>query len=142
MKTFYLEEEQIIMDAKTQAQIAANIGYLRRLFGYTQTGLAKALDMSRCTYALLENGERLPTADVLLLLSDFYHISVDTILQLDSQKLVNDVIFADRCSKQQRNLLELYNQLSPEGKRKLITRSKQLLLEEDIGEVPSYRTAL
>ncbi len=131
-----------MMDDKTQARIAANIAYLRRLFGYTQANLAKAIHMGRGVYAQMETGETPPTTDTLMLLADFYHISVDTILQLDTKKIMRDVMFSDRYSKQIHILLDIYNQLSPVRQKQLMTRAKQLSLEEEIGEVPSLCTVL
>ena len=127
------------MDLKTQKCIASNIRYLRHVFGYNQTIVANAIHLNRCTYAQFESGERVPTADTLLDLSDFYNISIDAIFQLDTQKLINDVIFYDRCKKHLTILLDTYYRLSSQGQQELLQKAKALHEMEMQGQIPGYK---
>lgn len=50
---------------------------LRILNGYSQSELASRLHISRGAYAMYESGKRQPSYDVLLLLADYYQVSLD-----------------------------------------------------------------
>ena len=101
------------MKLEMQMQVAENIKYLRNVFGYTQTEIADGIHICRSTYALYEVGKKVPGVDTILDLAAFYQVRVDTILQLESEKFVNDVIFSDRCKDQIHLLIDVYHRLSP-----------------------------
>ena len=119
-------------------QVAENIKYLRTVFGYTQTQVADGIHLCRSTYALYETGKKVPGADTVIDLSDFYHVRVDTILQSENDRFVNDIIFSDRCKEQLMALVDIYYQLSTYGQGSLIERARVLLEEESTGKLPSF----
>lgn len=53
---------------------------LRIKFGFTQKHLAKLLDVSPSIISGYETGERTPSTEVLLALSNIYHCSTDYLL--------------------------------------------------------------
>lgn len=130
------------MNLETQQQVADNIKYLRHVFGYTQDDIAKIVHLSRSTYAQFELGRKIPTADTLLALSDFYNVSVDTILQIDAKKVINDVVFSDQCKKQLSQLLDAFYHLSDDSRKQLLTKARALIHEEESGTIPSLGHAL
>ncbi len=50
---------------------------LKKSGGCLQKDIAKAAGVYLRTYQRYEYGERLPTADVLIALADFYNVSID-----------------------------------------------------------------
>ncbi len=64
-----------------------NIKLLRKRRGRTQDDVAGALDMKRPTLSGYENGVAEPGIEVLIAFSDYYKISVDTLLKQDLSAL-------------------------------------------------------
>lgn len=115
------------MNLDTQQRVAENIRYLRNVFGYTQEQVANKLHLHRTTYTLYESGKKLPGADIIVDLADLYHIRVDTILQTNKDKFINDIIFSDRCRGQVLKLVDTFYQLTPFGQGCLLERAAVLL---------------
>jgi len=67
--------------------IASNIKLLRKRKNLTQTDLAASLNCSRSGINNYESGKAVPPAEVLLSLSDIFHISVDTLLRINLSAL-------------------------------------------------------
>mgnify|MGYP000389985548 CR=1 FL=1 len=126
------------MKLEMQMQVAENIKYLRNVFGYTQTEIADGIHICRSTYALYEVGKKVPGVDTILDLAAFYQVRVDTILQLESEKFVNDVIFSDRCKDQIHLLIDVYHRLSPYSQGCLMERAQTLLEQELMDEIPNF----
>ncbi len=126
------------MDLDKQMRVAENIKYLRNVFGYTQTEIADVLHMCRSTYAYFEAGKKMLGVDTLLDLAEFYHVRIDTILQSDRDKFVNDVIFSDRCKNQAVFLIDTFYKLSPDSQDALLKRAKWLRREEEIEILPTF----
>ncbi|MBR1471291.1 MAG: helix-turn-helix transcriptional regulator [Lachnospiraceae bacterium] len=59
--------------------------YLRRKSGCSQETLAEVLNVSRQTVSKWELGTSLPTTDMIVALSDFFHVSTDFLLRDDFQ---------------------------------------------------------
>lgn len=58
-----------------------NLSILRRRAGYTQEGLAEALDVSRQAVSKWESGQSLPEAATLLTLADLLHCTLDQLMR-------------------------------------------------------------
>ena len=129
------------MNLEKQMQVAENIKYLRNVFGYTQTEIADRIHICRSTYALYEVGKKVPGVDTILDLAAFYQVRVDTILQLENEKFVNDVILSDRCKDQIHLLVDAYYRLSPYSQGCLIERAQALLEQELMDEIPNFGSA-
>ena len=86
--------------------------YLRRQSGCSQEMLAEALNVSRQTVSKWELGTSLPTTDMIVALSDYFHVSTDFLLRDDFQiddsdglaqvviKFLNSAQDMDRVSKE------------------------------------------
>lgn len=61
----------------------SNIKFLRKRKGRTQDDVAFALDMKRSTLSGYENEVAKPSVEVLLAFSDYFKISVDTLIKID-----------------------------------------------------------
>jgi transcriptional regulator with XRE-family HTH domain len=65
----------------------SNIKFLRNRKKLTQDQLAVALDIKRSTLNNYENGISGPSIQSLVLLSDYFHVAIDTLLRVDLSKL-------------------------------------------------------
>jgi len=57
-----------------------NLRKLRKERGLTQVGLQMKTGIEQSLLSKFETGERIPPTDVLILLADFYDVSIDYIL--------------------------------------------------------------
>ena len=57
-----------------------NLKLLRKQRKLTQVGLQMKIGIDQALLSKFENGERIPPTDTLLLLADFYGVSIDYIL--------------------------------------------------------------
>jgi transcriptional regulator with XRE-family HTH domain len=72
---------------KTVSFIGPNIRYLRRRKGLTQDWASNQLDMPRSTLSGYENGVAQPPLDMIIKISEYFEISVDSLLKLDLTEL-------------------------------------------------------
>lgn len=64
-----------------------NIKLIRVINDFTQLKVQMDTGISQSTLSKYENGETLPTVDNLILLADYYHTSLDFLMDLtDEQK--------------------------------------------------------
>ena len=63
--------------------IQSNIRFLRKRRGRTQDEVSNFLGMKRSTYAGYENGVAEPGINELRLFSDYFRISMDTLVRMD-----------------------------------------------------------
>lgn len=61
---------------------------LRTSHNLSQVQLAKSLNVSKQTVSNWENNNILPSIDMLMKLSDFFSVSTDYLLELDSRKYI------------------------------------------------------
>ncbi len=67
------------------------IRYLRTSLHYSQVDLAEALSVTKQSVSNWENGNILPSIDILVKLSDFFHVSTDYLLgRIDERTLYID----------------------------------------------------
>lgn len=59
---------------------------LREDHDLTQAQVGKAINVPQRTYAYYESGQRMVPPHVLCALADFYHVSVDYLLERTDQK--------------------------------------------------------
>lgn len=67
--------------------LASNILLLRKRKKRTQDDVAVAVNIKRSTYTGIEVGNSLPSIEVLISLSNYFNIAIDTLLKIDLQKL-------------------------------------------------------
>jgi transcriptional regulator with XRE-family HTH domain len=69
--------------------ICEKLKFLREKHGYSQQTVADALSMSQNTYSLLETGKTKLDVERLILIAEFYKISVYDLLETSPPKEVN-----------------------------------------------------
>lgn len=58
---------------------------LRQQHNLTQQQLCQALNIGRSTYSYFETGSRTPDIDTLLLIANYYQVTLDELLAVSSQ---------------------------------------------------------
>jgi phage repressor protein C with HTH and peptisase S24 domain/DNA-binding XRE family transcriptional regulator len=120
---------------------------LRRDRGMNAKQFCKASDISYNTYQNYETGKRLPTAEFLMKIADFYGVSVDFIL---GRKEKSPVPYLDKFeyTNAQKTAMALYSQLPDYARPIILEAMKQLVKaaeeaaeaeQEDEAETPSPR---
>lgn len=71
---------------------SSNIKLLRNRKGRTQDDVASFLNMKRSTLSGYENDVAEPNFDVLLSLSKYFHVSIDTLIKLDLSEVSESVL--------------------------------------------------
>lgn len=66
-----------------------NLRKLRKEHGLTQISLQMKTGIDQGLISKFENGARIPTTDALLLLADFYGVSIDYILMRTDKPEIN-----------------------------------------------------
>jgi len=66
---------------------AGNIKFLRKRRGRTQDDVAQVLGMKRSTLSGYENRVAEPNIDVMIALSDYFNVAIDTLVKVDLQSL-------------------------------------------------------
>ena len=62
---------------------------LRKDAGMTQTDLAKRLDITKSVVSYYERQERNPSPDVLIQLTDIFHVTADYMLGITHKKMID-----------------------------------------------------
>src|SRR5690606_3246856 len=65
-----------------------NIKYLRARKNASQREVAEGLQISRDRYAKYEDGKNSPPPEILLMISRYFHISIDLLLSVDLTKVL------------------------------------------------------
>lgn len=66
-----------------------NLRMLRKNRRLTQLALQMHTGIDQALLSKFESGKRLPTTEALLILSDFYHVSIDYILKRTDNPEIN-----------------------------------------------------
>lgn len=115
------------MVIETQMRIANNLATLRKIMNLSQTAVSKKIVVCRSTYAQYEDGSRLPDLDSLSILADFYHVSMDTLVNSNIKTALDNYAMQQEYRKEESHLLKLYSTLSDYQKRELLKRAKELV---------------
>ncbi|MDP4227915.1 MAG: helix-turn-helix transcriptional regulator, partial [Bacteroidota bacterium] len=74
-------------EAAMNIYITSNIRLLRKRRKRTQEDVAFAVNMNRATYCGIELGKSMPGIETLVALSNYFRISIDTLIRVDLAKL-------------------------------------------------------
>ena len=107
-----------------------NIKALRVFSGANQEEAASSLNLSRSTYASYEAGLRTPDLITLQKLSVLYHISLSELVYSPMEDLLLRQIYYMRNENALREVLPLYDALSPLEKSQIIDKINMLKREE------------
>lgn len=100
-----------------QNKIAETLKELRIYRGLTQDELSSMVNISRQTLSNYENGKRIPDADSLCVLAEFYDVTLDQLVRTGLRPVVTDP-FAS-LPEDYRTLLQAYHCL-PADKQKTL----------------------
>lgn len=99
---------------------------LREDHDMKQATLAKELNMSQPQYQLYESGNRTIPVDILIQLSDIYHVSIDYILGRSNDKKV----YVPAVSEQDKRALHYFRRLNSENQDYILGEMVKLHREE------------
>ena len=99
---------------------------LREDHAIQQAALAKELNMSQPQYHLYESGNRTIPLDILIQLSDIYHVSIDYILGRSNDKKV----YIPAISDQEKRALHYFRRLNSENQDYILGQMIQLYRDE------------
>ncbi|MGC2872134.1 helix-turn-helix domain-containing protein [Ihubacter sp. rT4E-8] len=112
------------------SQIAENLRYIRTVFGYTQSDIAKVLHVCRCTYVQYETGRMIPHTESLMDLAQFYGITIDTLLGDPKKSFSDHILFTDYTDNQLPRLLSIFSRLTDEQQQCLLHKAQTLQAHE------------
>jgi transcriptional regulator with XRE-family HTH domain len=72
------------------SKISSNIRHLRQWKGLSQEQLAEALDITRARLGAYEEGRNEPPLDLLVNLSEYFHVAIDAMVRGDLKKTTLD----------------------------------------------------
>ena len=110
--------------------LKTNIRDLRVFSGANQEEAASSLNLSRSTYASYEAGLRTPDLMTLQKLSSLYHVSLSELVYTPMEDLLLRQIYYKRNESALREVLPLYDALSPLAKSQIIDKINILKREE------------
>lgn len=96
-----------------------NLREIRKEKNITQIRLSIAAEVSQETISAYESGKALPSVDTLIKISKFLNVSIDYLLDITDNPLIN--IKKDDSDNE---LLNYFNQLTDEQKKDVITYCK------------------
>lgn len=98
-------------------KICKNIAHLRHLKGFSQENMAEQLGITRSRLSSWEEHRAAPPIDMLIQLSDYFNISVDSLVKIDLTKVQdlrdllkiggNRILFPVMVDQDQNDLIEL-----------------------------------
>lgn len=113
-----------------QDRIAENLRCLRQVFGYTQSDIARAIHICRCTYAQYETGRTAPSVELLLQLACFYRISIDMLLEGDWRSFTGRLLCTDQARAVLPHPVSVFQHLS-EAQQRMLTAAALLMLRQE-----------
>ena len=87
---------------------------LRQKHHLTQKELCDALYIGRSTYSYFETGKRTPDIDTLLLIAEYYHVSIDSLISDDKYSAHTDMISSVSAASQTEKGDQLSSSISAE----------------------------
>lgn len=115
------------MKLETQMLIARNLRTLRTSKCISQAYFAKELGVSRSTYVSYEMGTRVPDAEVLFSIAQFFGLNMNVLFESNQYNFLSHLENCDIYDKELLKLLENYRTLSSFAKGMLLERSVALV---------------
>lgn len=120
---------------------------LRKSNGYsTMQEFCAAADISFSTYQNYESGKRVPTAEILVKLADFYGVTTDYLLGRPDAKEPADLIKAVAAERQltsaQQGILAAYLYMDSGDREKLVEYIRQFAAAAEKADAPEGRATM
>ncbi len=115
-------------------QIGHIIAKQREIIGISQKKLAAILNVSPSAVALWEVNKRCPSLESLIMVADYFNVSMDVFFALD-RKNTNFVpleikIPSEKCKK----MIEFFENMNDESQDIIIGKSRELLRQQRLEE--------
>ena len=108
--------------------IGNRIRDLRKLNNLTQLEVSKKLNISNTTLSQYETGQRLPSDDIKIKISDIFNVSVDYLLgKSENKKNPHADNDKEELTADENKLLKNFRELNEEGQYMLISQSEALV---------------
>lgn len=114
------------MTIDDRLRLSRNLQILRKTMRLSQEELAAKVGLSRSAYGQIEQGNRQMDLETLFALSQFYRITMDSLIRCDVQKILSDFFMQQDCSRDEFQLLQIYSRLSDKAKGRLLERGEEL----------------
>ena len=111
--------------------ISHNLRLLRKEFGLTQERAALLLHVCRTTYAMYENGTKLPGIDTIFNIAEMYRIPVSFLLEMDFEDFAGILKNTSISQRNQNELMKTFVKLSPFSQGRLVATAKSMLPPPD-----------
>ena len=98
---------------------------LREYFGLSQEKLAKEIMTSQKNISRWESGENEPAYSFILKLADYFNVSLDYLVGR-SEDTAPQFTATVKADAEETKLLKLFNTLSPNGKKLLISQAENI----------------
>lgn len=122
------------METSTQHCLGYNLKILRASKNVNQNELAEFIGLTRSSYAQYELGNRVPDAQTLRSIAQFYSISMDLLFEPDLKKFLSEMTYSQISGDNSQLLIDNFKQLSPFSKGRLVEYSEKLLEWDKIRE--------
>lgn len=102
----------------SESIFSSKIRRLRKESGYTQEEVSRMLNIQRQTYSNYENALRVPPIEIIVALSELYHVTLDSLLR-DTMPITA----SDHSSvpvPEQRRLIQEYADLSAQKRKEVL----------------------
>ena len=115
-------------------QIGHIIAKQREITGISQKELANILNVSPSAVALWEVNKRCPSLESLLMIADYFNVSMDIFFTLDRKNTnfapLEMKIHSDKCQK----MIEYFESMNEESQDIIIGKSRELLRQQRLEE--------
>lgn len=96
-----------------------NLRALRLAKGYTQQEISEILNILRQTYCNYENGQRIPSLDFIIKISDFFQIPLDSLIRGTIVCTEDRTLIFSEINQDSAKLLLDYLSLSPKDQKEI-----------------------
>lgn len=86
----YYTKEWGLIAAMANIQLSKNLRFKRKEIGLRQEDIGTMLNISRQAYSNYETGNRAPDLDILMKLCDFYHLSLDELVNANLSNRIGE----------------------------------------------------
>lgn len=111
-------------------EIGSRLAELRRNHNLSQKKFSELLNISSGAVGMWETDKRKPDLDMIVVLADFYNVSVDYLLCRESSYPLFSSNTSFSLSAQEKKIFKTFRQLNEDNQDILIGKAKDLLREQ------------
>ena len=122
------------MEVSAQKRLGRNLKLLRASKGINQSDMSELIGLTRSSYTQYELGNRIPDAETLYIILQFFHVQMELLFEPDIGKFLSEVTYYRMHSENDEKLMKNYRQMSPFSKGRLLEFSEKLVEWDKIKE--------